>query len=84
MRLKTEEETSEQIQRQKIILYKKVFGSKDGKEVLLDLINRNYVLQSTGGDSIKEGRRSAVLDIIHLSKISLKSFDELLTAREGD
>ena len=82
MSYKTDDERAEFAQRQKIILYKKVFNSRDGKEVLLDLINRNYVLQTTGGDDLKEGRRAAVLDILHLTKISLKSFDELLTNKE--
>lgn len=84
MRFKTEQEIKEKGHRDKIILYKRVFGSKEGKEVLMDLMNRNFMLASTRGDQLKEGRRNAILDIIHLSKISLKSFDELLTSQEEE
>ncbi len=84
MKFKTAELAAEQIQKQRVIKYKKVFGSKDGREILADLIDRNYVLNTTGGDPLKEGRRACVLDIIHLTKLDLRAFDELLTNHEGE
>lgn len=64
--------------RQKILSYKKVFGSEEGREVLFDLINRYHVLNSHGGDPLKEGQRTVVLDILSRCNIDMVQFDKLL------
>lgn len=67
-----------QEQRERIISYKRVFGTPEGKAVLLDLMDRNYVLDEHGADPIKEGRRAVVLEIIADCRINLAEFDKLL------
>lgn len=84
MKFKTEQEANDQSFRQKILLYKRVFGSRDGREVLLDLMNKNYVLNETGGDVLKEGKRACVLEIMHLSKLNLREFDKLMSDEGGE
>lgn len=75
---KKEEDPSVVEQRQRIINYKKVFGSDAGKAVLFDLMNRFHVLNEHGGDPFKEGQRSVALHIFKKCKIDLKEFDKLL------
>lgn len=65
-------------ERDRIIAYKNVFGSIEGKEVLFDLMERHFILDSTGGDPIKEGRRVVVLDILKKCNINLADFERLL------
>jgi hypothetical protein len=66
------------IQRKKIITFKKVFSTPEGKEVLFELMNRNFILTSHKGDSYSEGRRSAILDVLHLCNVDVAVFDEML------
>lgn len=47
-------------------LYKKVFGTVAGQEVLADLIMTGYILESTEGDLLKEGSRKQVLRILSI------------------
>lgn len=68
--------------RQKVILYKKVFGSPDGKTVLYDLMNAGYVLNNHKGDPFLEGRRSLVLDILHKCNVSEKELSDMLKGDE--
>lgn len=68
--------------RQLSIAYKRVFSSPEGREVLFDIFNRNYLLNSHGGDPLKEGRRAAALDMLHMCKIDLNEFDKLLKEEE--
>lgn len=65
-------------QRDKIILYKKVFNSPEGREILFDLMNKFHLLNSHKGDPFAEGQRSVVLAILQQTRINLKEFDELL------
>lgn len=74
---KKSHEQSESL-RQKIIAYKKVFGTPEGKEVLFDLCNRFHILNGHGGDPHKEGQRSVVLDILGNTHRSMEEFDKLL------
>lgn len=65
--------------RDRIISYKKVFGSAEGKEVLFDLLNKYHVLNHhKGDDAFAEGQRSVALDILHQCNINLEAFDQLL------
>jgi hypothetical protein len=66
-----------------IIAYKRVFSTPEGKRVLFDLMDRGDVLNSHGGDPIKEGRRSLVLEVMKKVNINLKELDQLL-AEQGD
>lgn len=68
--------------RDKTIMYKRFFASNDGREILYDLMDRNFIIESHKGDAFSEGRRAAILDIIHFCKVDLKLFDELL--KEGE
>lgn len=67
-----------QEQRDKIISYKRVFDSPEGKQVLFDLMNKFHILNSHGGDTIQEGQRSVVLWIMQQCNINLAQFDALL------
>lgn len=72
----------EQEQRQRIVDYKATFGTQIGKKVFLDILNRNFVLNTHKGDAFSEGRRAAALDIMQLCQINLAEFDRL--TKEGD
>jgi hypothetical protein len=65
-------------QRDLIIAYKQVFSTEQGRTVLFDLMNRNFILDSTNGEPLKEGRRAVVLDILKQVNLSLEQFDQLL------
>lgn len=71
------EEKSE-ADRQKMIAYKQTFGSAQGREVLIDLMNRYYVLTSHNGKKREEGQRSVVLDIMTRANVDMVQFDKLL------
>ncbi len=66
------------LQRDRIIRFKRVFGTQEGKEVLCDILNRAHILESHGGDSLKEGERSLALYILQNCNINLAEFDRLL------
>lgn len=65
-------------QRDRIIAYKNVFNSSEGRAVLLDLMNKFHVIHTHGGDPYKEGQRSVVLEIMYQSSINLVEFDKLM------
>lgn len=65
-------------QRDLMVAYKQTFSSGQGREVLLDLMNRFHILQSHNGDLHKEGQRSVVLDILNRCHINLEEYDKLL------
>lgn len=67
-----------QEQRDRIISYKRVFGTPEGKVVLFDILNRFHVLDSHGGDAYKEGQRSVALRIMQNCAIDIAEFDKLL------
>jgi len=69
---------SDKEQRQRIIQYKRTFGSPEGKAVLFDLMNKFHVLNAHKGDPYAEGQRSVVLWIMSQSNINLEAFDKLL------
>lgn len=69
-------ESSEQ--RDRIIAYKNVFSSPNGKTVLFDLMNRFHILNAHSGDAFKEGQRSVVLAIMSQCNINLEDFDKIL------
>lgn len=55
--------------------YRQTFGGEHGKRVLLDMMRRHFVLQSTkvpgdaGESAFREGRRSVVLDIMNVLRM---------------
>jgi hypothetical protein len=59
-------------------LYKKVFSTPDGKEVLADLMMTGYVLESTEGDLIKEGSRKAILRIMAIVNYDATKFQNIV------
>lgn len=68
-------------QRDRMIAYKKTFNSEHGKIVLIDLINRNYVINTHRNRPDKdhcEGQRDAVLQILHNLRITAEQLDEML------
>lgn len=64
--------------RQRVVAYKKVFGSPEGREVLFDILNRYHVLNSHGGDPFKEGQRTVALHILSQCSIDLVQFEKIL------
>ncbi len=74
---KKEEDRSEAY-RQKVIAYKKVFSTPEGREVLFDLMDRYYLLNTTGGDPAKEGQRQVILDILTRTNTDLTQLDKIL------
>lgn len=64
--------------RDRVIAYKQVFGTPQGRIVLFDLMNRYHVLNHHSGDALKEGQRSVVLDVMKKVNISIEKLDELL------
>ncbi len=73
---KKEKDGSEQ--RDRVVSYKKTFGTEDGRIVLFDLMDKFHILNSHGGDPFKEGQRSVVVGILSQSNINLEQFDKLL------
>jgi len=78
----------EQSFREKAILYKTVFSSPDGKLVLYDLMDRNFIARDFDGKSdafevAKQcGQRKAILDILYYCDISIKQLDEMMKGDE--
>ena len=64
--------------RQLLISYKKFFGSAEGKDVLFDLMNRFHILNSHGGEALKEGERSVVLYILNRANVDLVQYDKII------
>lgn len=69
---------------QKILDYKKTFGSETGKRVLHDLMESNYVLSPTWSSSAtpqdlayREGARAMVLKILTILEVDPKKLREL-------
>lgn len=44
--------------------YNKVFSTEEGKNVLMDMMERSYLLSKTDGDQLKEGRRELILEVL--------------------
>lgn len=63
--------------RQLSILYKQTFGTEQGRQVLLDLMDRFHILNTHKGDTFAEGQRSAILHIMNMTNLNLKSLNEL-------
>lgn len=80
---KQDERTREQEQRDRIIKYKRVFGSTEGKEVLYDILNRCFILNTHKGDAFSEGKRAVALDILNNCNINLADFDQLLKGTDS-
>ncbi len=74
----------EKVQRDLIVQYKRTFGSTEGKAVLLDIMNRNFILNSHKGDPFMEGRRAAILDIMSMANINMEAYDKLLKGAENE
>jgi hypothetical protein len=81
---KLEEEKICSDQRQKAISYKKFFGEDHHKAVMLDLMNRYFVLTplprlaSGEVDPVAEGQRSVVLDLLSRANVSMEQLDKIL------
>lgn len=68
----------EQVQRDRIIRFKKVFGTPEGKEVLFDILDRCHVLDTQELSPFEQGKRSIGLRIVTDLNINLADFDRLL------
>ncbi len=69
--------------RQLIISYKRTFASREGKDVLYDLMNRFHLLNPAESE-VQEGERRAVLHILKQCNINIKQLDELMKGVESD
>jgi hypothetical protein len=70
-------------QRQKVINFKKFFGTDEGREVMLDLMNRFHLLTPLpDGDAITlarcEGKREVVLYLLGRANTSIEQLDKIL------
>lgn len=79
-----EDERNASEQRQKLISYKKFFGEPHMREVMLDLMNKYYVLtklpETTDLITLAraEGKREVVLDLLTRANVSMEQLDKLL------
>jgi hypothetical protein len=68
--------------KQNVIMYKRVFGSPEGKEVLCDLANRFNLLTPIKGTDLeratKEGQRQVILDILFYLQLNINDLDNIL------
>lgn len=58
-------------------LYKEVFNSPSGQEVLCDLIANSYILETTEADPVKEGIRKGILRILGILSYDQKKFQAI-------
>ena len=58
-------------------LYKEIFNSPSGQEVLSDLIANSYILETTDADPIKEGIRKGILRILGILNYDQKKFQAI-------
>lgn len=71
-------------QRQKVISFKKFFGTEEGKEVMTDLMNRFYILNPLpiSPDPLElaraEGKREVVLYLLSRARMDIDALDKLL------
>lgn len=69
-------------QRDRIITYKRVFGTPEGKTVLFDLMDRFNILNEHKGDALEmaklEGKRAAILYILTNCNMNMAEFDKAL------
>lgn len=71
--------------RQIMIKYQRVFGSPEGKEVLMDILNRNFFVSPTGGDPVKAGQRDAVMGIVAMCSMNVvKAYDEFIRGEQAN
>ena len=68
--------------KQKSIMYHQVFGTLSGKQVLYDLMDGSLVLSSKELSAFEQGRRSVVLDILHLINVKPEQFNKILEGEE--
>ena len=73
----------------KVMDYKKVFGSQQGKRVLYDLMDSSFVMRNTFDRNLqdkehffREGQRAVVLRILTVLETSEEEFHKLL--RDAD
>lgn len=79
MLFRSKKEVSAEIaQREHVVLYKKVFGSPEGRKVLIDLMDRFHIVRSHQGDARLEGQREVALYIMNTCAINLTELDNLL------
>lgn len=64
--------------RERVITYKRVFATPEGKLVLFDLMNQFHILNGHGGDVRKEGERNAVLYILKMCHRSVEDLDRMM------
>jgi hypothetical protein len=68
-------------QRARILTYKRVFSSVDGKVVFADLMDKFHLVNEHDGTPFPEGQRSVVLYVMRQTNINVEKFDEMW--REG-
>ena len=79
----TQEERNN-VLRQKIISFKKFFGTDEGREVMLDLMNKFYILNPLPVEMSEfergraEGKRDTVLYMLSLSNTDMARLDKIM------
>lgn len=81
---KKAQEAKDAAQRQKIISFKQFFGTPQGQEVMLDLMNKFYILTPLPDAvlefdrGVAEGKRQAVLYLLSQAHMDMAAFDKVL------
>ena len=73
----------------KIQAYQKVFGTPQGREVLMDLANAHGLMRSTFHQNVnemilKEGERNVILRILSITKTNIKDLVERIEDYERE
>lgn len=58
--------------------YNTVFSTDEGKNVLMDLMERGFLLRKTEGDLRNEGRRELILEILFNLSYDVKAIMEMI------
>ena len=80
---KKAEEARIEAQRQKFILYKQVFGTPQGKEVIIDLMDKFFILNPLPSGTewergVAEGKRQCALFVVSQVNMDLAALDKII------
>ncbi len=68
----------EQERRDRLIQYKQLFGSPQGKVVLFDIIDRCHILDERELTPFEQGKRSVATRLLTDLNINLSEFDRMM------
>lgn len=77
-------EDKNEADRQKVIAFKRFFGTDEGRVVMLDLMNRYFILNpipvatNDFQQGVYEGQRQVVLHLLGLAHTDMAQFEKIL------